>query len=148
MEWTPPTRTATPLRPSAWAQPLACTSPRCTSAPWRTRSQRAPRLSDDRPALPSGLYDLLLTDNLQRLLGSDPTAQHPLQALASDAAPTLADNLVRQIAARLEDLPGDGAEAAQRQLPLVNRLVTWWADGLHRINALILHCASYILVST
>lgn len=77
------------------------------------------------PSLPSGLYDLLVTESLERLLTSDATARHQLQALGEDAAEVLADSLVRQLAALLEDLPGEGAEAAQRQMALVNELLVW-----------------------
>ncbi len=81
-------------------------------------------------ALPSGLYDLLLTENIERLLTSDATVQHQVQPLARDAAEVLADSLVRQLAAVLEDLTGDGAEAAHRQLTLVNELLVWLRQRL------------------
>ena len=49
------------------------------------------------PSLPSGLYDLLLTESLERLLTNDATARHQVQPLADDAADVLADGLVRQL---------------------------------------------------
>lgn len=82
------------------------------------------------PALPSGLYDLLLTENLERLLASDATARHQVQPLTTDATDLLSDSLVRQLAGLLEDLPGEGAEAAQRQLALVNELLVWLRQRL------------------
>ena len=74
-------------------------------------------------SLPSGLYDLLLTENLERLLASDATAQRQIQPVAGGAADFLSDALARQLSALLEDLPGEGAEAAHRQLALVNDLL-------------------------
>ncbi len=82
------------------------------------------------PALPSGLYDLLLTENLERLLAGDATARHQVQPLTTDATDLLSDSLIRQLAALLEDLPGEGAEAAQRQLSLVNELLVWLRQRL------------------
>lgn len=83
------------------------------------------------PPLPSGLYDLLLTERLERLLSSDPSTRCLLLPLEEDAAEILADNLVRQLSALLEDLPGEGAEAAHRQLTLVNELLVWLRQRLH-----------------
>lgn len=80
--------------------------------------------------LPSGLYDLLLTESIDRLLASDASAKHQVQPLAEDAAQVLADGLVRQLAALLEDMPGEGAEAAERQLALVNEVLVWLRQRL------------------
>ena len=82
------------------------------------------------PALPSGLYDVLLTESLERLLAGDAAARHEVHELTDGAAGVLADSLVRQLAALLEDLPGEGAEAAQRQLTLVNDLLVWLRQRL------------------
>ncbi|MFN9388903.1 MAG: DUF3427 domain-containing protein [Betaproteobacteria bacterium] len=81
-------------------------------------------------SLPSGLYDLLLTENLERLLASDATAQRQIQPVAGGAADFLSDALARQLSALLEDLPGEGAEAAHRQLALVNDLLVWLRQRL------------------
>jgi len=86
------------------------------------------------PSLPSGLYDLVLTDRLERLLSSDATARHQIHPLAEDAAELLADTLVRQLAALLDDLPGEGAEAAQRQLTLVNEVLVWLRQRLQSVT--------------
>lgn len=86
------------------------------------------------PSLPSGLYDLVLTDRLERLLSSDATARHQIHPLAEDAAELLADALVRQLAALLDDLPGEGAEAAQRQLTLVNEVLVWLRQRLQSVT--------------
>jgi hypothetical protein len=83
------------------------------------------------PALPSGLYDILLTEGLERLLAGDAAASYQVRPLASDTAQILADSLVRQLAALLEDLPGEGADAAQRQLTLVNELLVWLRQRLN-----------------
>lgn len=82
------------------------------------------------PSLPSGLYDLLLTESLERLLHGDTGARPQLQALAADAAQVVADTLARQLGALLEDLPGDGTDATQRQLTLVNDLLVWLRQRL------------------
>ena len=82
------------------------------------------------PTLPSGLYDLLLTESVESLLASDAAARHQVQALAEDAAEVVADSLRRQLAALLEELPGEGPEAAQRQLTLVNELLVWLRQRL------------------
>lgn len=83
------------------------------------------------PSIPSGLYDLLLTQSLEHLLSADTSALHEVQSLEEYAAEILADTLVRQLAALLEDLPDEGAEAAQRQLTLVNELLVWLRQRLH-----------------
>ncbi|MCC9595296.1 MULTISPECIES: DUF3427 domain-containing protein [unclassified Rubrivivax] len=80
--------------------------------------------------LPSGLYDLLLTERLERLLAADPGARHQVLPLAGNAAELVADALVRQLAALLEELPGDGEDAATRQLGLVNELLIWLRERL------------------
>lgn len=86
------------------------------------------------PSLPSGLYDLALTDSLERLLTSDATARHQIRPLAEDAAEVLSETLVRQLAALLDDLPGEGAEAAQRQLTLVNEVLVWLRQRLQSVT--------------
>lgn len=83
------------------------------------------------PALPSGLYDLLLTEQLERLLESDPGAHPWVEPLSDNATDVLVDALARQLASLLEDLPGEGIEAIQRQLALVNELLVWLR---HRIQ--------------
>ncbi len=85
-------------------------------------------------SLPTGLYDLLVTERLERLLAADGTAQHQVQALTGSAAEVLSDTLVRQLAALLEDLPGDGADSAQRQLNLVNELLVWLRQRMESVN--------------
>lgn len=69
--------------------------------------------------LPEGLYDLLLTEGLASRL--DP-ARADVRDLA-DGAELLADALARQLGAILEDLGGDDADKARRQLELVNALL-------------------------
>lgn len=82
-------------------------------------------------ALPSGFYDLLLTEGLAQLLASDTTAEHQVQRLTDNAAEVLSEELARQLATLLEDLPGEGAEAVHRQLTLVNDLLVWLRQRLH-----------------
>lgn len=71
-------------------------------------------------SLPSGLYDLLLTERLADRI--DP-AQAAFHAAPRDASALLVDALARQLGAILEDLGGDSADKAQRQLELVNALL-------------------------
>lgn len=82
------------------------------------------------PPLPSGLYELLVTEGLERLLEADPTAQPRIEPLAEKATPWLVDSLVGQLAALLGDLPGDDPAATQRQLALVNELLVWLRQRL------------------
>lgn len=72
-----------------------------------------------------GLYDLLLTERLERLLAGDGSARYQVEPVAEDATDYLADGLVRQLAALLDDLAGEGADAAERQLALVNEVLVW-----------------------
>jgi len=82
------------------------------------------------PALPLGLYDLLVTESLDRLLGAAGPFQKQVEPLSGSAAEALADALVRQLSAVLEDLPGEGSEGVQRQLALVNDLLVWLRQRL------------------
>lgn len=75
--------------------------------------------------LSRGLYDLLVTESLERLLAGDTSARHDIQPLVADAPDYLADSLVRQLVELLEDLLSDGAEAVERQLALVNEVLVW-----------------------
>lgn len=84
------------------------------------------------PALPLGLYDLLVTESLDRLLGTTGALQRQVEPLSGDTAEALADCLVRQLSIVLEDLPGEGADVARRQLELVNDLLVWLR---HRLSA-------------
>src|SRR5512139_2397660 len=74
-------------------------------------------------ALNDGLYDLLLTEDLVRSLSTLERSQADIHAIGAGATDYLADVLIRQLGALLEDLSGDGAEKAQRQLDLVNELL-------------------------
>jgi hypothetical protein len=74
-------------------------------------------------ALPDGLYDLLLTEGLTRSLAAlDPISADVL-ALKGGAAEFLADVITRQLATILDDVAGDDADKAKRQLELVNELL-------------------------
>ncbi len=70
--------------------------------------------------LPTGLYDLLLTEGLQRALDPGTADLKELRAGAQDA---LIDTLGRQLALALDDLASDESEKATRQLELVNDLL-------------------------
>lgn len=76
-------------------------------------------------ALRDGLYDLILTEGVERLLSDVTASQLTLERLDGAAADYLVDNLVRQLGGLLEDLPGDDEERARRQLMLVNDMLAW-----------------------
>jgi superfamily II DNA or RNA helicase len=91
-------------------------------------------------ALPDGLYDLLLTEGLERSLAALDPSRADVAALKSGAAGFLADALTRQLAAILEDLSGDDAVKAKRQLELVNGMLLMLrqrltGDGMERAAA-------------
>ena len=74
-------------------------------------------------ALPDGLYDQLLTDSLARSLATLGADRADVAALNGGAGEALAEAITRQLAAILDDLPGDEAGKAQQQLALVNELL-------------------------
>ena len=82
--------------------------------------------------LQDGLYDLLLTEALEHLLSRVPDAQADVQILSGDASDYLADSLVRQLSNLLDQLPGEGAEQAARQLALVNEVLVWLRQRLRQ----------------
>jgi hypothetical protein len=71
-------------------------------------------------SLPEGLYDLLVTEDLASRLDLD---RSDVFALKGGAAEVRADASTRQLAAILDDVAGDDAEKAHRQLQLVNALL-------------------------
>jgi len=74
-------------------------------------------------ALPDGLYDLLLTEGLVRSLADLDPSRVDVSALKGGAAEFLADVITRQLSTILDDVSGDEAEKAKRQLELVNGLL-------------------------
>ena len=74
-------------------------------------------------ALPDGLYDLLLTDSLTRSLAALEQGSAEVRSLHGGVAELLVDAITRQMGAILDDVAGDGADRAQRQLELVNGLL-------------------------
>ena len=73
--------------------------------------------------LPDGLYDLLLTERLARsLAGLDPS-HADVSVLKGGAADFLSEVVTRQLASILDDVSGDDADKARRQLELVNGLL-------------------------
>lgn len=74
-------------------------------------------------ALPDGLYDLLLTEGLARSLGTLDPSRADVSALKGGASEFLADVITRQLSTILDDVSGDEAEKAKRQLELVNELL-------------------------
>ncbi|MDP2770454.1 MAG: phospholipase D-like domain-containing protein, partial [Giesbergeria sp.] len=74
-------------------------------------------------ALPDGLYDLLLTEGLARSLAKLDPSRADVSAVKGGAAEFLTDAIMRQLAALLDDVSGDGAEKVKAQLELVNGLL-------------------------
>ncbi|MBS3996788.1 MAG: DUF3427 domain-containing protein [Hydrogenophaga sp.] len=74
-------------------------------------------------ALPDGLYDLLLTEGLVRSLTEIDASRTDVSALRGGATDFLADVITRQLSTILDDMSGDEAEKAKRQLELVNELL-------------------------
>ncbi len=74
-------------------------------------------------ALPDGLYDQLLTERLVRSLAGIGADRADVAALNGTAGAAMAEAITRQLAAILDDLPGDDADKAQQQLALVNDLL-------------------------
>ena len=87
--------------------------------------------AEDNNGIAHGLYDLLLTEGLARSLAAiDPTCADVL-ALKGGAAEFLADVITRQLATILDDVSGDDADKAKRQLELVNELLVMLRQRLH-----------------
>jgi len=85
-------------------------------------------------ALFDGLYDKVLSDALWTTLSRTTRASDRTVDLlsADDASERLTDALARQLARILDDLGGDGQEKIQRQLDLVNSILT---DMRHRLGS-------------
>lgn len=82
-------------------------------------------------ALPDGLYDLLLTEGLARSLAAIGSSSADVLALKGSAAEFLADVITRQLATILDDVSGDDADKAKRQLELVNELLVMLRQRLN-----------------
>ena len=82
-------------------------------------------------ALPDGLYDLLLTEGLARSLAAIGPSSADVLALKGGAAEYLADVITRQLATILDDVSGDDADKAKRQLELVNELLVMLRQRLN-----------------
>lgn len=74
-------------------------------------------------ALPDGLYDLLLTEGLARSLAAIDPSRAEVSVLKGGAAEFLTDVITRQLSTILDDVSGDEADKAKRQLELVNELL-------------------------
>ena len=86
-------------------------------------------------ALPDGLYDLLLTEGLARSLTDLDPSRANVSALKGGAAELLADVITRQLSTILDDVSGDEAQKAKRQLELVNDLLVMLRQRLAGSNA-------------
>lgn len=85
--------------------------------------------------LPRGLYDLLLTDRIEKMLAEGASGHSRVDPLTHGAADYIVDSLVRQLSALLEDMSSDGPEAAHRQLALANELLVWLRQRLPQTGA-------------
>ena len=79
--------------------------------------------------LPDGLYDLLLTEGLVARLEPSHANVH---AVKDGAAELLANAITRQLVSILDDMSGDEAGKARRQLEIVNALLV---ELRHRLAA-------------
>ena len=101
-------------------------------------------------ALPDGLYDLLLTEGLARSLAELDPARTDVSALKGGAAGFLTDVITRQLSTILDDVSGDEAEKAKRQLELVNELLVMLGAAAiilcTSLIGLVPSCLIYILL--
>ena len=67
-------------------------------------------------ALPDGLYDLLLTEDLVRSLADLAPERADVSVLKGSAVEFLTDVITRQLSTILDDVLGDDADKAKRQL--------------------------------
>ena len=74
-------------------------------------------------ALPDGLYDLLLTENLVRSLAAIDPAEADVSVLKGGGAEFLTDVIARQLSIILADVAGNEADKAKKQLELVNEML-------------------------
>ena len=75
--------------------------------------------------LPDGLYDKFVTESVAQLIAGlrDPSCR-TLSALAEEeAAERISDALAKQLTVLLDEIAGNGAEKAKRQIDLVNALL-------------------------
>jgi superfamily II DNA or RNA helicase len=86
-------------------------------------------------ALPDGLNDLLLTEGLARSLATLDPSRADVSALKGGAAEFLTDVITRQLSTILDDVSGNEAEKAKRQLELVNGLLVMLRQRLAGNNA-------------
>jgi hypothetical protein len=75
-------------------------------------------------ALPDGLYDLLLTEGLARSVAALEPGSAEVRSLDGGVPERLVDAITRQLGAILDDVAGDDAERARRQLELVNEVTS------------------------
>ncbi len=86
-------------------------------------------------ALSDGLYDVLLTDGLALALAELDPSRADVSALKGGAAEFLTDVITRQLAKILDDVSGDEADKAKRQLELVNELLVMLRQRIAGSNA-------------
>jgi superfamily II DNA or RNA helicase/HKD family nuclease len=73
--------------------------------------------------MPDGFYDRLITGSIENALKKLDAAQVDILTLKGDTSISLADAITSQLAAILQDLPGDTSDKTKRQLELVNELL-------------------------
>lgn len=75
--------------------------------------------------LPDGLYDKFVTESVAQLIAGlrDPSCRTLSSPPLEEVSERIADALAKQVTFLLDELGGDGAEKAKRQLALVNALL-------------------------
>ena len=84
--------------------------------------------------LPPGLYDLLVTERLARVLADGPPGAAQLDDPDGALGGYLTDLLARQLGPLLEDLDGADRDSAARQLALVSELLVLVRQRLHEAS--------------
>lgn len=77
--------------------------------------------------LPDGLYDKLVTESLAQLVATLKEPAHRTLSLipAGEVSERLTEALAKQLTVLLDELAGEGAEKAKRQLALINALLVY-----------------------
>ena len=86
--------------------------------------------------LPDGLYDKLVTESVAQLIANLPDSSGHTCAILplEEVSERIADALARQLTRLLDELGGQGAEKAKRQLDLVNALNKSLGKNLQRMQ--------------
>jgi HKD family nuclease len=85
---------------------------------WLTTAEMCARI-------PDGLYDRLMTESLAKAIAAlgDPSRQMVTPVIAEEAGERLVESVAKQLTALLDDVKGEGAQRAKRQLEIINSLL-------------------------